>query len=247
MPSFVFTGRAAGSSVRKCTCEPGGLAMHAAIADKKDELAEFCRRYGVSRLEVFGSAAAVRISIRRSATSTSLWNSSPPVNARHSTGTSISPTLCAAPSTDPSIWSSPAPSTTRTCARPSTARASWSMRPDPRVLSADVDRAGADVVRFTGGMDGDAYAGDALTQAAVERKFEIIGEALNRLHQSHPELAERIPRFRRFIGLSQPADPRLRKREARTRLGLCRESPAATVSARARTPCRVGTDERMTT
>ena len=31
--------------------------MHAAISDKKDELAELCRRYGVARLEVFGSAA----------------------------------------------------------------------------------------------------------------------------------------------------------------------------------------------
>ena len=31
--------------------------MHASIADKKDELAELCRRYGVARLEVFGSAA----------------------------------------------------------------------------------------------------------------------------------------------------------------------------------------------
>ena len=31
--------------------------MHATIADKKDELAELCRRYRVSRLEVFGSAA----------------------------------------------------------------------------------------------------------------------------------------------------------------------------------------------
>ena len=31
--------------------------MHAAIADKRDELAELCRRYGVARLEVFGSAA----------------------------------------------------------------------------------------------------------------------------------------------------------------------------------------------
>ena len=67
------------------------------------------------------------------------------------------------------------------------------MRPDPRVLLADIDRAGADIVRFTGGMDGDAYAGDALMQAAVERKFEIIGEALNRLHQSHPELAGADP------------------------------------------------------
>ena len=31
--------------------------MHAAIADKKDELAELCERHGVIRLEVFGSAA----------------------------------------------------------------------------------------------------------------------------------------------------------------------------------------------
>ena len=48
-------------------------------------------------------------------------------------------------------------------------------------------------------MDADAYVGDALTQAAVERKFEIVGEALNRLHKAHPELAERIPRRRRII------------------------------------------------
>ncbi len=31
--------------------------MHAAIADKKEELAELCGRHGVVRLEVFGSAA----------------------------------------------------------------------------------------------------------------------------------------------------------------------------------------------
>ena len=31
--------------------------MHAAIADKREELAELCRRYGVAKLEVFGSAA----------------------------------------------------------------------------------------------------------------------------------------------------------------------------------------------
>ncbi len=31
--------------------------MHAAIADRREELAELCRRHGVVRLEVFGSAA----------------------------------------------------------------------------------------------------------------------------------------------------------------------------------------------
>ena len=57
------------------------------------------------------------------------------------------------------------------------------MRPDPRILLADADRAAADIVRFTGGMNREAYVGDARMQAAVERKFEIIGEALNRLHR----------------------------------------------------------------
>ena len=31
--------------------------MHAYIAEKKEELAELCRRYDVIRLEIFGSAA----------------------------------------------------------------------------------------------------------------------------------------------------------------------------------------------
>lgn len=74
------------------------------------------------------------------------------------------------------------------------------MRPDPRVLLADVERAGADIERFIEDMDRRSYIGDSRTQAAVERKFEIIGEALNRLHQTHPEIADRVPRLREVVG-----------------------------------------------
>ena len=73
------------------------------------------------------------------------------------------------------------------------------MRRDPRCPLADIDRAAADIARFTQDMDSGAYADDALTQAAVERKFEIVGEALNRLHRDHPGVAERIPRLRRIV------------------------------------------------
>ena len=73
------------------------------------------------------------------------------------------------------------------------------MRPDPRVLLADVDRAASDITRFTEGMDRETYVGDARTQAAVERKFEIIGEALNRLHQTHPEVAAHVPSLREIV------------------------------------------------
>lgn len=56
-----------------------------------------------------------------------------------------------------------------------------------------------DIEHFTEGMDMEAYAADLVVQSAVERKFEIIGEALNRLHQNDPDLAERIPRMREII------------------------------------------------
>ncbi len=73
------------------------------------------------------------------------------------------------------------------------------MRRDPRVLLTDIDQAGADIQLFIDGMDSAAYSSDARTQAAVERKFEIIGEVINRLNADHPDLAGRIPEMRRII------------------------------------------------
>ena len=73
------------------------------------------------------------------------------------------------------------------------------MHPDPRVLLAAVEQAGEAIEHFTDGMDQAACASDFRTQAAVERKFEIIGEALNILSTSDPELAERVPWIRKII------------------------------------------------
>ena len=66
-------------------------------------------------------------------------------------------------------------------------------------LLLDADRAGKQISDFIDGLDQHTFVDDALTQAAVERKFEFIGEALNSLHKSHPELAGRIPKLRRII------------------------------------------------
>ena len=46
---------------------------------------------------------------------------------------------------------------------------------------------------FTAGMDAAAYAANDMAQAAVERKFEIIGEALNQLAKLDTALAVRTP------------------------------------------------------
>ena len=48
-------------------------------------------------------------------------------------------------------------------------------------------------------MDFKAYQNSPVTQRAVERDFEIIGEALNRIKKIDEEFIERIPMLWRFV------------------------------------------------
>lgn len=45
----------------------------------------------------------------------------------------------------------------------------------------DILRASREIQSFTSGMNINTYRGSDITQRAVERDFEIIGEALNRI------------------------------------------------------------------
>ena len=64
---------------------------------------------------------------------------------------------------------------------------------DPRAFLWDVRESALAILSFTAGMDSTAYASNSMAQAAVERKFEIIGEALNQLAKLDAALASRIP------------------------------------------------------
>lgn len=57
------------------------------------------------------------------------------------------------------------------------------------------------IQKFSAGTDYERFVRDELLRAALERKFEILGEALNRAEQSDPELADRLPELRRIIGM----------------------------------------------
>jgi uncharacterized protein with HEPN domain len=67
------------------------------------------------------------------------------------------------------------------------------MQRDPRAFLWDVREAALAIQAFTAGMDAAAYAGNAMAQAAVERKFEVIGEALGQLAKLDAAMATRIP------------------------------------------------------
>lgn len=57
------------------------------------------------------------------------------------------------------------------------------------------------IAEFTAGLSFAEYALDAKTQAAVERHFGIIGEALAQLEQQYPETAASISGRREIIGM----------------------------------------------
>ena len=67
------------------------------------------------------------------------------------------------------------------------------MQRDPRAFLWDVREAAQAIRSFTAGLDAKAYVSNELVQAAVERKFEVIGEALNQLTKLDAALAARIP------------------------------------------------------
>jgi len=63
----------------------------------------------------------------------------------------------------------------------------------------DAQRAAERVARFTVGRTCDDYLGDEMLRSAVERQFEIIGEAFTGLRRVDPKLAATIPDLPRIV------------------------------------------------
>jgi len=64
----------------------------------------------------------------------------------------------------------------------------------------DVLQAAEEIQDFVRGMDFKEYQNKPVTKRAVERDFEIIGEALNRIKNTDNELLEKISEQSRIIG-----------------------------------------------
>lgn len=73
------------------------------------------------------------------------------------------------------------------------------MRPESLKLLEDVRAAVAYILDKTRGKSLEDYLGDDLLGPAVERHFEIIGEALVRLRRLDPETLGRVPDHAQII------------------------------------------------
>lgn len=63
----------------------------------------------------------------------------------------------------------------------------------------DILQAPEEIQSFVRGMDFGAYRDSPVTQRAVERNFEIIGEALSRISQTDKEFLSNISEHHRII------------------------------------------------
>jgi uncharacterized protein with HEPN domain len=73
------------------------------------------------------------------------------------------------------------------------------MQRDIRSFLWDVREAADAIMGFTQGRSFDDYVADLMFRSAVERQFEIIGEALSQLARIDPALAARIPNLRQIV------------------------------------------------
>jgi uncharacterized protein with HEPN domain len=74
------------------------------------------------------------------------------------------------------------------------------MQPELNKLLIDIQAALMEIQEFTTGMDLIAYRADSKCKAAVERKFEVVGEACTRMRDGYPETFEKITNGHHIIG-----------------------------------------------
>lgn len=73
------------------------------------------------------------------------------------------------------------------------------MNHNPKVCLYDALSACKYIVEFTSNISYEFYLGDAKTRFAVERQFEILGEALNRVRKLAPDLLDKITDWQEVI------------------------------------------------
>ncbi|HMJ91546.1 MAG TPA: DUF86 domain-containing protein [Candidatus Acidoferrum sp.] len=73
------------------------------------------------------------------------------------------------------------------------------MKLESRKLLLDALEACDSIAQHLSGISFNGYRDSRLLRRAVEREFEIIGEALNRLSKADPVVAEQIVELRRVV------------------------------------------------
>jgi uncharacterized protein with HEPN domain len=73
------------------------------------------------------------------------------------------------------------------------------LRRDPRSFLWDANQAAEAIAAMASGKSFADFEHDIVLRSAIERQFEIIGEALAQLARIDPALAQRVPNLREIV------------------------------------------------
>lgn len=73
------------------------------------------------------------------------------------------------------------------------------MPPEAAKYVWDALTASERIQRFIHGKTFDDYLADELLRSAVERQFEIVGEAFGQLRKAHPLIADQVPDLAKIV------------------------------------------------
>ena len=73
------------------------------------------------------------------------------------------------------------------------------MKDETPAFLHDIIQAGLSIQEFVNGRTFENYTSDSMLRSAVERKFEIMGEALNRIKRADPDVLAKIRNQREII------------------------------------------------
>ena len=196
--------------------------MPPVVEERLAEIAQLCRRHRVARLELFGSAAAGRfrpgesdldflVTFEPEAPLDGLADYFDLADGLQALFGAPADLVVAEAIRNPyfrhavdagprsPLYESPsAPERPRPV--PHTAPGASLMELRTKKLLYDIARAAGAIMEFTEGKTLDDYRSDLMLRSAVERQFEIIGEAAARLARFDKATAERISGCRKIIG-----------------------------------------------
>ena len=75
-----------------------------------------------------------------------------------------------------------------------------SLQPEVKKFLYDIITAAKNIEEYTSKLEFSDFSQNTMVQSAVERKFEIIGEALNRIGHIDPNTLQKISNHQRIIG-----------------------------------------------
>lgn len=180
--------------------ETGGRICDGIVDARLAELRALCRRYHVRRLDLFGSAATGRFDPARSDLDFLVEFESPALPKAHF---GLLRALESLFNRKVDLLTESGLQNPYLRRRIETERRT--LFPDAMIsnpaaaLLWDARRAAERIIRFTAGRSYDDYLDDDMLRAAVERQFEIVGEALAGFRRIDPTLASQLPDLAQII------------------------------------------------